>query len=318
MKKIKLLIADSNLIKPWLMPLWQEHFNIEPYDPDTVYHAGSIVVADNRFGEVDRYQRIKKHNYRIILPYLMDSNVNDPCETVAEEFVLRARDWIWIQESVQYRYLNYNQPRLPAVPSKFFLLLMNLKRHNRDHLYSMVTPYLDSSLYSYVEKGIFLPDDVFVSNEFNPGNANDRFYQPNWYAQTCFSLVSESFIKPELFISEKIFKPLAYQHPLIVYGTPGSLAYLCSRGFETFGHRIDESYDLVPNNSATMAHTRLHKILAILEDLHTEFTHAGTVFQDSITKQILTHNHALFFDQARVRDLFLKQVARPIQEFVES
>lgn len=295
------------------MTLWQEFFDVGMYDHDQTYTAHSIVVTDNRFGEKERYQQIQQHNYRIILPYLMDSDVNDTCETVNEELILRARDWMWIQESIHWHHLNYYVPRAPSAPSKFFLLLMNLKRNNRDVLFRAVAPYLESSTYSYVERGITLPGDTFVSNQFNLGNANDRLYVPDWYAQTCFSLVSESFVKPELFISEKIFKPLAYHHPLIVYGTPGSLRYIQSLGFETFGHCIDESYD-----NETDAGARLDRILAVLEDLHTEFTQTGAVFQDTRTQEILAHNHALFFDQTRVRELFLAQVVRPILEFVES
>jgi hypothetical protein len=313
MSKPKILIADSNLIKPWFMPLWQEYFDVGIYDHDQTYDEHSIVVTDKRFGEKERYQQIQQHNYRIILPYLMDSDIDDTCETVNGEFVLRARDWMWIQESLQWHHSNYHAPRAPAEPSRFFLLLMNLKRHNRDALFQAVGPYLESSTYSYVERGIILPDDVFVLNQWNLGTANDRLYVPNWYAQTCFSLVSESFDKPRLFISEKIFKPLAYHHPMIVYGTPGSLAYIRSLGFETFGHRIDESYD-----NEIIATNRLDRILTVLDDLHVEFTQTGAVFQDTRTQEILAHNHALFFDQARVHNMFREQIVRPIMEFLES
>jgi hypothetical protein len=318
MQKIKLLIADSNLASPWLASVWQEFFDIETYDHNTEYAAGSIVITDNRFGETERYRQIKQHNYRIILPYLMDSNVNHTCETVNGELVLRARDWMWIQESTQWRYWDYHVPREPSVPHKFFLSLMNLRRDSRDRLLAQVTPYLDSSLYSYVEKGIYLPGDIFVTNPFSAGTANDRLYVPDWYAQTCFSLVSETSVKNELFISEKIFKPLAHNHPLIVYGCPGTLEYIRSRGFETFGHRIDESYDSVPNDRRDISTARLDKILLVLEDLYEEFTHTGTVFQDARTQEILQHNQTLFFDQARVRDMFQQQVVTPIMEFVES
>ena len=318
MSKPKLLIADSNLAAAWLTPVWQEFFNIEPYDHNTEYAAGCIVITDNRFGEVERYQRIKQHDYRIILSYLMDSNVNQTCETINGEFVLRARDWMWIQESLQWRYWNYHVSREPSVPSKFLLLLMNLRRDARDSLLAQATPYLDSSLHSYVEKGILLPGDIFVQNPFNAGTANDRLYVPDWYAQTCFSLVSETSVKNELFISEKIFKPLAYNHPLIVYGCPGTLEYIRSLGFETFGHRIDESYDSVPNDSRGISTARLAKIAQVLEDLYEEFAQTGTVFQDAKTQEILQHNQALFFDQDRGRDLFRQQVVEPIMEFIES
>jgi hypothetical protein len=318
MKKIKLLIADSNLIKPWFMPLWQEYFDVAVYNHDQTYDPASVVLTDNRFGEKERYQQIRQHNYRIVLPYLMDSDIEAPCKVVDGELILRARDWMWIQESLQWRYLNYHTPGAPSVPNKFFLLLMNLKRSNRDDLLQAVGTYLQSSTYSYVERGITLPEDIFVHTPFHAGNANDRLYVSNWYAQTCFSMVSESFIKSDLFISEKIFKPLAYHHPLIVYGTPGTLAHIRSLGFETFGHRIDESYDSIPNDSAITAFTRLGQILQALEDLYTEFTQTGVVFQDDRTKQILAHNHALFFNQKHIQDLFRQQVVDPVREFVES
>lgn len=300
------------------MPLWQEHFDVAMYDHDHSYDAGSVVITDNRFGEKARYQQIQKHNYRIILPYLMDSDVNDTCETVNGEFVLRARDWIWIQESLQWRHLNYHAPCAPYAPSKFFLLLMNLKKANRDALFQAVGPYLESSTYSYVERGITLPGDQFVVNPFNKGTANDRLYVPDWYTQTCFSLVSETKIISKLFISEKIFKPLAYHHPLVVYGSPGTLEYIRSCGFETFGHRVNESYDSIPNTGLHVARDRLNHVVAVLEDLYVEFKQTGTVFQDTRTQQILAHNHELFFDQTRVHDMFRDQVVAPIMEFVES
>ena len=106
------------------MPLWQEHFDVEVYNHDQTYDPASTVVTDNRFGEKTRYQQIRQHNYRIILPYLMDSDVNDACEVVNGELVLRARDWMWIQESVHWNHLNYCVPRVSAVPNKFFLLLV--------------------------------------------------------------------------------------------------------------------------------------------------------------------------------------------------
>jgi hypothetical protein len=125
--------------------------------------------------------------------------------------------------------------------------------------------------------------------------------------------VSESFVGAELFVSEKIFKPLAYSHPLIVYGTPGTLDYLHELGFETFGHVIDQSYDL-----DTDATARLKKIVTVLSDLRREFERTGTVLQDPRTQQILAHNHARFFDQSGIRDIFYKQVALPIMEFAET
>jgi len=313
MSKPKLLIADSNLIQPWIMSMFNQWFDCAIYNPAQQYAANSTVLTDNRFGEVERYKKIKQRGYQIVLPYLMDSNVNDCSEIIQDELALRARDWMWIQESLHWRYLNYHQPRVPAAPSRFFLLLMNIIRAHRDQLKESVAPYLSQSLHSYVERGIFLPDDEFVASPFDAGTANDRYYRAEWYTQTCFSLVAETKVQRELFISEKIFKPLAYHHAMIVLGTPGTLAYMHSLGFETFAHCIDESYDQVLDY-----HTRLQKILTLLEDLYQEFSHAGPVFQDARTQAILAHNHARFFDQVEIQSRFQTQVAEPILEFLES
>ena len=282
MSKPKIYCADSNLVQPWFQPLWQEWFDVAVYDENTEYASGSIVITDNRFGSKHGYQQIKQHDYRIILSHLMDSHVYNKCEVIQQELKLCAQDWMWIQESLQYRYLNYHVPREPETPSRFFLLLMNLKRQSRDDLIAAVAPFLESSLYSYVERGIVLPDDIIVRVPWNSGNANDRLYVPNWYSQTCFSLVSETYVHPRLFVSEKIFKTLAYQHPMVVYGTPGSLSYIRKLGFETFGHQIDESYDTV-----TEKQIRLQKIVEVLDNLHNQFVTEGAVFQDQKTKQIL-------------------------------
>jgi hypothetical protein len=243
----------------------------------------------------------------------MDSNVNKPCEIINNKLVLRARDWVWIQESLQWRYFNYHQPREPATPSRFFLLLMNLIRAHRDQLKKCVAPYLDSSLHSYVQRGVFLDGDEFVAGRLNAGTANDRFYCAEWYAQTCFSLVAETKIQHELFVSEKIFKPLAYHHAMIVLGTPGTLQYIRNLGFETFAHCVDESYDRVLDYSA-----RLQKILELLKDLYEEFVQTGTLFQDAQTQAVLAHNHARFFDLSQIQTRFETQVAEPILEFIES
>lgn len=48
------------------------------------------------------------------------------------------------------------------------------------------------------------------------------------------------------FLSEKIFKPIACEHPFIVYGNRDSLAYLRSLGYKTFHPFINEKYDSLP------------------------------------------------------------------------
>lgn len=67
------------------------------------------------------------------------------------------------------------------------------------------------------------------------------------YRNTYFSVVTETNFfqeqEPALFLTEKIFKPIAHKHPFIVLGRPKTLSYLKDLGYRTFNTVIDESYD---------------------------------------------------------------------------
>ncbi|MBM5787268.1 MAG: hypothetical protein FJ375_00870 [Pelagibacterales bacterium] len=64
-----------------------------------------------------------------------------------------------------------------------------------------------------------------------------------WYSDTYINLVTETFFGKNVFLSEKIFKPLSNLQPFIVLGDYGTLAELKRLGFKTFEPFIDESYD---------------------------------------------------------------------------
>lgn len=82
------------------------------------------------------------------------------------------------------------------------------------------------------------------------------------YAQSLVSVVTEtnyftSFHKDNttersIFFSEKIFKPIAFEHPFIVVSTPNFLESLRSVDYKTFDGLIDESYDQEPDDFKRM------------------------------------------------------------------
>jgi hypothetical protein len=83
------------------------------------------------------------------------------------------------------------------------------------------------------------------------------------YRDTYFSLVTETvFNYPYSFRTEKIWKPIAVGHPFIVAANAGFYRDLHRMGFKTFGHVIDESFDLIENNQ-----DRLERIAQVVEDL---------------------------------------------------
>jgi hypothetical protein len=61
-------------------------------------------------------------------------------------------------------------------------------------------------------------------------------------------------------LTEKTFKPIALGMPFVLVGTQGSLEYLRSYGFKTFGHIWDESYDTIAD-----PHERIRAIAGLLK-----------------------------------------------------
>ena len=71
-----------------------------------------------------------------------------------------------------------------------------------------------------------------------------KIYDASWY-----SIVAETrWESDNLFITEKLGKPLWSKRVFINFGAKDCLAYLRSQGFQTFDGIIDESYDTEPNN----------------------------------------------------------------------
>ena len=56
-------------------------------------------------------------------------------------------------------------------------------------------------------------------------------------------VVSETVWQTKIHLTEKIFKPIVLHQPFVLLQAPGSLEYLRSYGFRTFGDWWDESYD---------------------------------------------------------------------------
>jgi len=58
-------------------------------------------------------------------------------------------------------------------------------------------------------------------------------------------VVSETVWQDKIHFTEKVFKPIVMHQPFVVLQAPGSLEYLRSYGFKTFGDFWDESYDRI-------------------------------------------------------------------------
>ena len=92
-----------------------------------------------------------------------------------------------------------------------------------------------------------------------------------------------------LHLTEKTFKPIALGMPFVLVATAGSLEYLRSYGFKTFGHVWDESYDTVED-----PHKRIQAVAGLLKDL-CNLSHADRVALFHAAIPTIEHNYNHFY-----------------------
>ena len=93
-----------------------------------------------------------------------------------------------------------------------------------------------------------------------------------------------------LHLTEKTFKPICLRMPFFIVGTAGSLRYLRSYGFQTFGDFWDESYDDETNDFK-----RIEKIAAVLQELNImPVSQKQQLFNSMI--DILNYNYNHFYN----------------------
>ena len=99
------------------------------------------------------------------------------------------------------------------------------------------------------------------------------------------------FDTSKVYLTEKVFKPMVMSQAFILFAPPGSLEYLKSYGFRTFGDVWDESYDKEPDSKR-----RMGKLLDLITDLATIDQDR---FKDLCEKSlpIIDHNRKRFFSE---------------------
>jgi hypothetical protein len=111
------------------------------------------------------------------------------------------------------------------------------------------------------------------------------------YLQSYLHIVSETYFetnKNQLFFSEKIYKPVIFLQPFIIFSQPFSLQKFRELGFKTFSsHYINEGYDNIIDNRKRFlaALTQVKKVISMS---HTELHETIKYFRET-----LLHNYYL-------------------------
>jgi hypothetical protein len=140
----------------------------------------------------------------------------------------------------------------------------------------------------------FLSEGPYVCDTPNDAAHNDhRAVNTDLYLNSYCHLVIETLFDVDgsggAFLTEKTFKCIKFGQPFVIIGPGGSLKTLRDQGYRVFDHAIDNSYDLIENNTERWLAVRetIKKIQS--QDLHRWYLSCLTDVQ---------HNQRLFESMA--------------------
>jgi hypothetical protein len=146
-------------------------------------------------------------------------------------------------------------------------------------------------------------ETVLPANTHNSHASAD--YNNQDYAQTGMEIVLETlFDDSRLHLTEKSLRPIACGKPFMLVATAGSLEYLRSYGFETFGEFIDESYDLETDPVA--------RLTAVIQEL----TRISTL--DPFDKIVLWNQLHKIAERNKQKFFSAEWQASIVQEYVDN
>ena len=316
--KPTILVSENRTVfqTPFFEEIWKKYFNIEVIDLNTHYDKSSTVVVsdwiDVTFKKDQNEKTLASRGIKHVLDRCWDSW--DSTMYNSADFILRPRDFMWINESIWYKHLGYAKLELTSKATRDFLLLMNAERPYRTKLYKELTPVLADNIYSYIGFGVPLQNAV---DEPVNDTTWQRYVDPTWYTDTRFSVVSEANVCPRDFlnstddinVTEKTLKTCAFKHPCVIWGQAGTLAWQKRQGFETFDHCIDESYDTIQDENLRFEKV-IEQINLCIKD--------KAIFTDPLTQQKLEHNYNHFYNEELVIKLMHEQIIDPLMEFINA
>jgi len=227
-----------------------------------------------------------------------------------------ARDWFRYAEHVSQTkqtskiFLIYNRAwsntreyRLRFVE---LLIHLNLQEHCKTSI-NPIEPELGIHYDSHQFKNSIWRPVTVLENHFPISSAHSHYsadFDIEDYESTDIEVVLETlFDDGRLHLTEKSLRPIAMGQPFILAGTQGSLEYLRSYGFKTFGAVWDESYDLVEDPAE-----RLIQIAELMKYVSTWLPHQRECNMAE-ARAIAEYNRQHFFSQE-----FFNQVIGELKE----
>ena len=106
-----------------------------------------------------------------------------------------------------------------------------------------------SYLNNFIDGGPYTTADRLSAKDHNNHALTVKEHYTNSYCNIIFETLYDADQSGGTFLTEKTFKPIKHGQPFVMVGPKGSLAILRSLGYRTFDNYIDNSYDLIENNT---------------------------------------------------------------------
>jgi hypothetical protein len=223
--------------------LYKKH-NIKKYNfqfvRNNIYDKSLLVHSEKRSTNLEKYR-----NNEFIPVYYWSHAV------ISLDW-FRFAQYLQQQKQTNKTFLIYNRAwagtREYRLRFAELLIHLNLQEHCKTSV-NPIEPELGVHYNSHAFKNPQWRPQTILENYFPISNAHSHYsadFDMDDYAATDIEVVLETlFDDDRLHLTEKSLRPIACAQPFILAGTKGSLEYLRSYGFKTFGNIWDESYDLV-------------------------------------------------------------------------
>jgi len=212
--------------------------------------------------------------------------------------------WFWFY--MYRKHLNHKLSFDHSEKKYDFLYLNKAARpHRVKMLEKMPQAVLDKSLWTdwpkrKLDKQYELP---WAQDYPRWGMDQDVYELP--FNHTKYNFVSESNdVNDEIFMTEKIWKPIIAQQPFVVHGNHLYLQKLREMGFQTFGEYFSEKYDITKDPDE-----RIEKIAILCEKMQKINWKDFYLHSQALRK----HNYRTFFNKWKLS----KQINETIDLFLE-
>jgi len=285
------------------------NFNLKKYDRcfAVIDHrcVNNILWKNNEYWQEfnRRLILLKNKGFSFIIAQPWESEENMKDKKIYNEYLENTKNFVWSGGVNWFWFLMYQKHKdkkynFNHTNKKYdFLYLNKQSRTHRKKLFDALQKesLLDNSLISFLDPPYNIKLDnayelPWVDSSNYPRYGNDQdIYEPQ-FNDCAFNLVSETNDNNnDVFITEKLWKPIIAQQIFVVHGNFGYLKKLREMGFRTFDSVFDESYD-----QETDPDKRIEKIVSLCQHLRT--VDKSKMYRE--TESIRQHNRDRFYDSA--------------------